>query len=211
MKKVWLFFVALMISCSSQEVSITNLDVPPQIQKQDEKFRDVYKPLDGEWQGKFYIYEDTRGQQQQKTSLEVDAWRKPPFKLLNVIDVHQTYKSLSPFFQKVVIRDTYIEKNQPKTVVSRGVNKVQNGQMWCIVKKPNETVVHTGKTEGKKTIIWQRDLRKPMRIEYFKETVEANTYTILGWGYYGKDKAHLGPKIYFYGEYQRVTKKSQTK
>jgi len=30
----------------------------------DKKYSNVFKPLDGTWQGKFYIYEDTLGRKQ---------------------------------------------------------------------------------------------------------------------------------------------------
>ena len=168
----------------------------------------VFKPLDGKWKGKFHVYEDTSGQQKnnpQPKDIDAETLKKMPLKELLVIDVEQTYTSKSPFYQEVTIKDTYTNKDGTKrVVVSKGVNKVENGQLLCIVNKPDEQVIHTGKTQGKHTIIWQRHIKNPLKIEYFKETVEKDKYTIVGWGYYGNDNPSLSPKTWFYALYTRV-------
>ena len=75
--------------------------------------------------------------------------------------------------------------------------------MWCVVRKPDETVIHKGSLDGKSTIIWQRQEQNPQRVEYFRETVLENTYTIIGWGYYEGDDLNLMPRYWFYGDYKR--------
>ena len=121
------------------------------------------------------------------------------------LEVEQIYKSTSPYLQEVSITDTYTDENgETKVVKSSGVNKVENGRLWCIVNKPDETIKHVGRTEGTNTIIWQRDIRSPLKIEYFKETVEPNTYSIIGWGYYGDDDPTKSPRTWFKSVYKRV-------
>lgn len=173
----------------------------------DEPLAKVFAPLDGRWRGQFQIYTDTRGQQPgpRPSSLDPAAFAQAPFKLSQTIEVEQVYTSESPYFQRVEIRDTYRDSSgQTKTAESRGVNKVQGGQLWCLVKKPDETVIHTGSTEGADTIVWQRELQNPTKVEYFRETVRENTYTIVGYGYYGGDDPKKTPRTYFYGQYKRA-------
>jgi len=173
------------------------------------EYSDVFKPLDGQWKGKFHVYEDTRGQQKtnpQPVNIDVTTIKNLPLKEILIIDVEQNYTSENPYFQEVLIKDTYTNKDGTKRVViSNGVNKVENGKLLCIVNKPDEQVIHTGKTGGKNTIIWQRHIKDPLKIEYFKETVEKDKYTIVGWGYYGDDDPGLSPKTWFYGLYLKIS------
>lgn len=193
-------------SCKSQ-IAIDDISKAPKITENDEQFADVFKPLDGKWKGNFKIYEDQN--RQSKTEMDLNNislknFENPNLKLVGEIEVEQIYYSESPYFQTVEITDFYPKKNEK--VVSRGVNKIQNGKMWCVVKKPDETVIHAGSTEGKETIIWQRSEQNPQKVEYFRETVLKNTYEILGWGYYEGDDLNLTPKFWFYGKYNRQKK-----
>ena len=75
--------------------------------------------------------------------------------------------------------------------------------MWCVVKKPSETVIHHGSTDGPGTIIWQSDSKE--KKEYFYETVTKDFYEIIGWGYYGAtEDRSLSPKLWFYSKYKKV-------
>ena len=121
-------------------------------------------------------------------------------KLIDHLDVTQVYTSESPYFQRVTITDTFKDGN---VAVSKGVNKVEDGKMWCIVHKPDKVVVHEGATEGSNTIIWSSNETSPQVIEYFQETVEAERYEIVGWGYYEGDDPKLSPRLWFYAEYER--------
>ncbi|NIR52390.1 hypothetical protein GWO43_04440 [candidate division KSB1 bacterium] len=194
------------LTCQEQ-VEIGNISKAPEIGPEEKHFANVFKPLDGVWRGEFYIYRDQRGQTQERsqpTDLDSTLFQKLPLKLENKIRVEQTYVSKSPYFQEVRIKDMYVdESGQKQTVESYGVNKVQNGQLWCVVKKPNEKVIHRGRLEGEHTIVWQRNVCNPLRIEYFKETVKSEEYTIIGWGYYGKDDPELSPGFWFRGRYER--------
>ena len=195
--------IFLLNNCQGQ-VAITNISTPPSQVAEDRKYANIYQLLDGKWKGSFLIYEDierTKKDEKRRYNLSIESIKHPHLKLVNTIEVKQTYTSESPYFQRVIIEDYYPEKNQ--RVISNGVNKIQDGKMWCVVKKPDELIVHIGKAEGEKTIIWERSESNPQRVEYFRETVEENTYEIIGWGYYEGDDLELMPKYWFYGKYTR--------
>lgn len=198
----FLSFICI-LSCQSQ-VPIDDITNQPSPTDGDKQFSNVFKPLDGTWKGNFEIYEDAarvplEGRDLKKLSL-VD-YKKPNLKKTLTIQVEQVYTSETPYFQRVKIKDYY--PDQDKTEVSEGVNKIQDGKMWCVVRKPSETVIHKGSTDGPETIIWQRNEQDPQKKEYFYETVTASTYEIMGWGYYEGDDPNLTPKYWFYGKYEK--------
>ena len=159
--------------------------------------------MDGVWKGQFFIYEDQNRVSKDEIDLKHISFnniKKEGLVKIDSIDVEQMYISESPYFQRVTITDTYTSGQK---VVSKGVNKIQEGQLWCVVQKPDETVIHHGITEGNRTIIWQRNEDSPQKIEYFKETVSDTSYHIIGWGYYQGDDTKLSPKLWFYAKYQR--------
>lgn len=168
----------------------------------------VYSALDGQWQGTFIVFTDRQGQQPGQ------AQPKPlTRRILDALDLQETfsiavkqnYRSLSPWKQEVTIVDTYLQEDgSEKEVSSSGWNLVEEDKMLCIVHKPDETVRHEGHLEDEHTIIWQRSERAPLKIEYFRETVLQDSYTIIGWGYYGDDDPALTPRTWFLGEYRRV-------
>jgi len=205
MKNLSLYFLILLsgFSCGQKQIAVDDIENIPSASPNDERYTDVYKPLDGVWKGQFLIYEDS--DLKLKDQLELmeigkEDLRRKGLKQVNAIEVTQVYESITPYFQKVTITDTY--PNTGNVEVSYGVNKIQGGKMWCIVKKPNETVIHNGESEGN-TIIWSRNEQSPQRIEYFKETVLDNSYEIIGWGYYEGDDPALSPKLWFYANYVR--------
>ncbi|MFQ5771865.1 MAG: hypothetical protein ACE5HX_15125, partial [bacterium] len=195
-----------LMSCQAQ-VAIDDISNAPKVIPSDKKLADVFKPLDGAWVGKFYIYLDEFGQSSENPkpkNFDKEIFKKPSLKLQRVVEVQQKYISESPYFQRVTINDTYgDERGVKKGVTSYGVNKVQDGKLWCVIVKPDEKVIHSGSTEGEQTIVWQRNIRKPLKIEYFKETVLDDEYTISGWGYYGDDDPDLSPRYWFHGIYKR--------
>lgn len=190
-------------------MAIEKIDTPPTVTEADRRYAGVYQELDGQWQGIFTIYQDTLGQRPMDPSAtkpDSAFFASLPLRAIQSVRVQQFYTSETPFFQRVEITDRYeSDDGQVHTVHSRGVNKVQNGQMWCVVVKPGETVVHRGSTEGDHTIVWQRDLRDPLRIEYFREQVSRQRYQIWGWGYYDGHDPELSPLTWFYGDYRRVS------
>ena len=198
-------------NCNSQQ-AIDDISKRPKVTEADRKFADVFQSLDGKWQGEFFVYEDTLGQQKydekvRQTFLTSFEPGNPGFSLKSQlkITVEQSYTSESPYFQRVEIIDLYTKDNGKVEIIkSVGVNKIQNGKLWCVVQKPDETVIHSGSLDGEDTIIWQRTIKDPQRIEYFRETVSSDEYTILGWGYYGEDNPQRNPKTWFYGKYVRV-------
>lgn len=200
-----LCLVILFFGNCSQKVSINDIQHPPKVVEADQALANVYQALDGKWKGNFLIYEDTARQIKkvdQLYHLDQTILDRPNLKASGNIKVEQVYTSESPFFQRVVITDYYPETKE--TVVSKGINKVQDGKMWCVVLKPDETVIHEGKLEGEHTIIWQRSEKSPQKVEYFYETVHSNTYEIIGWGYYEGDDLTLMPRFWFYGNYHRM-------
>jgi len=203
---LWGCIVGMMAVASTcdRDVPINDTDDIPQSVPADSAFMYAFAKLDGTWHGTFYIYRDTtpdsRGEAQLKPPA-TDFWRKPDIYLSDSVVVTQQYKSRTPFFQEVRITDYY--PDQGKTVVSKGVNKVQNGQLWCVVRKPEETVIHEGRLDGARTIIWSRDERDPLKVEYFREEVEDSTYTIRGWGYYSQANLAKMPPFWFEATYYR--------
>lgn len=67
-------------------------------------------------------------------------------------------------------------------------------------------MIHDGEYLGNNTIVWQRSITNPLKIEYFKETVNDGHYKIIGWGYYGNDNPELTPRIWFYADYLKTDK-----
>lgn len=201
--------VLLLISqCKSARVSESPSNAPtvdpPTFQEADRQFADVYKILDGTWKGEFIIYEDANPRALSDinlTELTLDHIKSPSLKEVNRINVTQVYTSESPYFQRVRITDYYPDSG--KEEIATGVNKVENGQMWCIVNKPKETIIHEGSRLGDNGIIWQSNQKSPQKIEYFQETVGADYYEIIGYGYYSGDDATLSPKLWFYSRYER--------
>lgn len=191
----------LVLSCEKQ-VKIDDIENPPTISNDDKAFTNVFKKLDGTWKGNFIVIKD--GDPLLATSidlenLKLDYVTKPGLTLMNNIEVTQKYTSESPYFQRVQIYDFY--PKDKKTVPSVGVNKIQDGKMWCVVKKPNETIIHEGSVRDENTIIWQSRQENPQRIEYFQETVTDTEYEIIGYGYYQGHRTDLGPQTWYYGKY----------
>lgn len=186
--------------------AVLDLSAPPPVTDADRPLAGAFAPLDGVWKGTFRIYTDTRGQRDAPNPERLDpaGFAKPPYALQSQISVTQRYTSESPYFQRVVIEDTYTDgSGQMRVVRSQGVNKVQDGKLWCVVVKPDDTVVHIGEHPDAKTLIWSRDVRDPLRVERFDEVVEANTYTIVGWGKYAGDDPAKSPRMFFHGVYTR--------
>lgn len=196
-----LWVLLLLLSGCASPVAIDDLDRAPRPTSADEQLADVYRALDGTWRGEFRMYVEPDGQPHGERPTEFSAQLFARLDLTGTIDVQQTYTSESPYFQRVEIVDSYPDGH---TVRSRGVNKVQDGKMWCVVRKPDDLVVHHGSTGGPHTIIWQRERVEPKAIEYFRETVEADAYQISGWGYYGADDPALAPRMYFDATYRRI-------
>jgi hypothetical protein len=115
--------------------------------------------------------------------------------------VLQHYVSESPYFQRVIIQDSF--PTTGKSINSQGYNKVEDGALLCVVRKPDETVVHQGILEEPHTIVWRRKLDAPFKEEYFRETVRGDVYEIVGWGYYGDVDTTLSPPLWFHGRYER--------
>ena len=188
--------------------AVADISKPPPVAAADQKYSDVFSMLDGKWEGVFYIYEDSLGQREgtaQPRNIRNLEFTDLGLRLVQEIEVTQEYVSESPYFQRVHITDVYTDENGEQRVVeSEGVNKIQNGHLWCVVKKPDETIVHHGFLDGEDTIIWQRNLKSPLKIEYFRETVEGDFYKIWGWGYYGDDDPTLTPRLWFIGDYNKV-------
>lgn len=199
----------LCLNACQKPVPIDDIVQPPPVTTSDEKYAGVFAPLNGRWHGRFFVYVDERGQAEtpvQPRNIDAALLQALPLRLDLTVDVTQEYISLTPYFQKVRITDTYVDEQGEKvTVVSEGVNKVQDGRLWCVVHKPDETVIHAGELVDAHTLIWQRRLKNPLKMEYFRETVSDSTYTIIGWGYYGRDDPRKSPHYWFQATYRKVS------
>lgn len=203
MQKILLLLLfAIATSCTAQ-VAVNNITDAPEITTADHHLADVYKPLDGTWKGTFLVKEDPRPVDRPANMQDVDVMLRfiDKSKTVNTIKVTQVYSSESPYFQRVNITDYY--PNNGKTEQSKGVNKVQDGKMWCVVHKPNDVVIHAGSAPEDGLIIWQSEQQSPLKVEYFYETVSELAYEIVGYGYYGNDNTSKSPKLWFYGKYER--------
>lgn len=183
---------------------IDDLSIIPEVTEKDKKLANVYQLLDGKWKGQFKIYEDKQRKKKKSIDLKnitIKNLDKKGIEQVGYIEVEQIYTSETPYFQRVVIADYY--PDQDKSVVAKGVNKIMDGKLICVVIKPDDTVIHDGYLENKNTIIWQRHEKSPQKVEYFRETVDANYYEIIGWGYYDGDDLDLTPKFWFHGKYER--------
>ncbi len=194
-----LFYLSILI------ISFSCQGIDAQDDHPDPNLADVYKPLDGTWKGKFYIYELPEAQDQKRSipkKLTLEYFYSLPLQVVDSVTVTQKYASSSPYYQTVVIEDSYYdEAGNEKIIQSKGVNKVKGKSLLCIVNKPDETVIHQGTLPSPNTIIWQRKEKAPLKIEYFKETVRSNTYDIIGYGYYGEENPRKNPKTWFKSQY----------
>jgi len=202
---LFLFLMALGAACD-REVAISNTEQPPAVEPADKPYVGVYAPLDGRWKGVFRTYRDTartaRATRSLKGELTLEQiWSDSSIVFEDSLLVEQHYSSQTPYFQRVTIYDYYPESGD--TVLSKGVNKVQNGEMWCVIKKPDETVIHEGDRLEGQVITWERKEGNPYTEEYFHEAVRDDTYEIVGWGYYGDVDTTLSPPLWFYGKYER--------
>lgn len=214
MKKLMLSLLILLMATACRQSApkplpenVAELSPSPEIFPADKKYEGVFQMLDGVWEGVFYVYEDSLGQRPGKSRPKIEnlEFADFPLKLVKEIYVRQTYHSETPYFQRVIIIDrVVVAEGDTQTVVSEGVNKVMDGQLWCIVKKPDETIIHRGQLKDANTIIWERDEKNPRRIEYFHESVEGDYYKIIGWGYYENDDPRLSPRVWYVGDYSRV-------
>ncbi len=206
MKRLFIYVVCLFwVSSSCQnKLPIEDINAVPVTSLKDKKYANVFSILDGIWKGQFLIFEDQKRVPKSEIDLKNISFanlQKDGLKQINSIDVEQIYASENPYFQRVTITDTYPDTGQK--IISNGVNKIQDGRMWCVVQKPDEMVIHNGSTEEENTIIWWRNEKSPQRIEYFKETVSKDFYEIVGWGYYQGDDIKRSPPLWFYAKYQR--------
>lgn len=179
----------------------------PRFTKADTIYRDIFKPWDGIWEGSFQVYQDPVGQTKKQDSAPVpDSNLIKKMALELEVKVRQYYRSVTPYYQQVEITDRYIQDSDTMTITSIGVNKVENGRLWCLVQKPAEKVIHEGmRFDESGTIIWTREVSDPFCKEYFKESISRNTYTIMGYGYYGHDRPDLNPKTWFLAKYRLIS------
>ena len=204
MKFLSLSLLLLALQSCPPGSDINDIEKTPETVEADHAYANVFQMLDGTWQGEFEIWEDptpvNRSQIDLK-NLKPELIDQNRLQRINTISVTQHYHSVSPYFQRVHIIDTYPKTG--KVEESKGVNKVQQGKLWCVVHKPNEIIIHEGSLPNANTIIWQSEQRSPQKIEYFQETVLADVYEIIGYGYYEGDDIRHSPKLWFYGRYER--------
>ena len=199
-----LLFLSISLAFCQSTPKIDDLNIIPEVTEKDKKLANVYQLLDGKWKGQFKIYEDKKRKKKNAIDLKNITTKnldKKGIEQVGYIEVEQIYTSETPYFQRVVITDYY--PDQDKSVVAKGANKIKDGKLFCVVIKPDDTVIHDGYLENENTIIWQRHETSPQKVEYFRETVDKQFYEIVGWGYYDGDDLELSPKFWFHGKYER--------
>ena len=201
---LYLFSFSFSLAFCQSTPKIDDLTIIPEVTEKDKKLANVYQLLDGHWKGQFKIYQDKKRVKKNALDLKnitTDNLTKKGIEQVGYIEVEQIYTSETPYFQRVVITDYY--PDQDKSVVAKGVNKIMDGKLLCVVIKPDDTVIHDGYLENENTIIWQRQEKSPQKVEYFRETVDKEFYEIVGWGYYDGDNLDLSPTFWFHGKYER--------
>jgi len=202
-----ILFLVFCISCQGQnkakkEIAKKKTPLIDQKVLAKEEYAHVFAPWNGKWKGQFVVYNDPKGQKKGKAqpkNISKALLDQMDLEESLRIDVLQEYNSTSPYRQTVRILDTYTDESGKENVVeSTGYNAVEEGKLVCVVNKPDEKVVHQGMVPADSTIIWGRDLSHPTKVEYFYEEIKANTYFIVGWGYYGEDDPELTPRTWFY-------------
>jgi len=176
-----IFSIALIIGCTSDD---SKQRKPSEVQVEKViDYSNIFKPLDGTWEGEFKIYIDTLGQRKgtpQPKEIDYNLISKPSFKLQSIIKAKHIYKSVTPFYQEGEIIDVITNSDGTEdTIKSNARNLVEDKKLKCFVYKPNETVVHEGEFLRNNTIVWHRSLKNPLKIEYFKETVNDGYYKII--------------------------------
>jgi len=173
----------------------------------DSSLAGVYAPWDGHWKGEFVIYTHPDGQLSTPVQPQITDLRELISHGVveqNRLSVEQFYESESPFYQRVKIIDTYENaEGEEISVTSTGYNAVEGKELICVVNKPDEQVIHKGAFPQDSVLIWSRSWQAPLKVEYFYEKVEGDTYSIIGWGYYGKDDPQKAPKMWFSAAYER--------
>ena len=198
-----ILWASLIWACSPHTPSLTT----QAFMLPDSSLAYTFLPWEGHWKGTFTIYEDPNGQQKgvpQPRINSLEHLNDLSLHPIQAIQVEQFYTSPTPFLQKVRIIDTYPgAEGISQQVESTGFNQVQGNTLICEVHKPDETVVHQGTLLPNQTLVWERNVTDPLKIEYFYEQVQDSTYYIVGWGYYGNDDPSLTPKTWFYGAYKK--------
>ena len=206
----FLFTGAMLWGCSPSDASSSSSyeaqgSTKSVISPPDSALASAFAPWDGHWKGEFVIYSHPEGQQTAPVQPQITSLEELLAQGVTEqsrISVEQFYESESPFYQRVKIIDTYTDsEGNPKQVTSTGYNAVQGKELVCVVNKPDEQVIHKGEYPQDSLLIWSRSLTDPLKIEYFYEKVEGNTYSIIGWGYYGNDNPDLAPKTWFSAAY----------
>jgi hypothetical protein len=137
-----------------------------------------FLPLEGEWQGHFYVY-------------------SPDGTLVRILEAHHIYKQID----KNTVEGTQKVKYPDGTIENvRTRDYVENGKLYCHVESDRfGTKLLNGRFDGSQ-IFWSR--QDSQTLETFRERViDGKIYAIDGYGIYGKDIS----KVYtYFAEYKRV-------
>lgn len=204
MKRYFLPFLLIGCIACNQQVPIDDIKDMPVASEADSAFNKVFSGLHGKWVGDIEVFRDDSGAARDEDilhDLTPSVFNRPKVNSVQMMRSYRRFESQTPYFQKADLQDVYLANNA--SVVSEGVNKVQDGKLWRVIHKPDETIIREGTMDGPETIIWQRNEQNPQKIEYFRETVSGDTYTVLGWGYYEGDDTSLMPRYWYYGFYKR--------
>lgn len=204
MKNYFLAIILLSCIACQQQVPVNDIVQIPVSSIADSVFVNVYNSLHGKWVGDLEVFrDDDRGPRNEEILYDLSPafFNQPNLNSIQLVKVYQRFESQTPYFQKIDTQDHYLEND--KSVIGQGANKVQDGKMWRVIQKPDETIIFQGSLVEPGTIIWQRNEQNPQKIEYFRETVSGDRYTIMGWGYYEGDDISLMPHYWYYGLYYR--------
>lgn len=198
-----------LLACQSK-VAIEDIDTVPVIEKNDEKFADVFQHLEGQWEGQLKIFEDLSPSKREKKALQqldMSDLRNPNLKLQQIANVQRNYRSESPYFQRIEIQETYYDEEgkELEQLIYTGVNKVQKGNLWSVLQGRGDTLqLRAGKIMNDKLISWKRNEKAPYRMDYIEEKRQENILELIGYTYGPEDNPKLMPRFWYYGRYELV-------
>lgn|GEM_PF-4367578 len=206
MKRSWILCLVLVWGCGSadpesvKQPTMSELLAPPVMTAVDKPHADIFVPLDGMWEGRVRTYRHVKGQQPgARTLIGPAKLAQAPYELVNTADVRRIAVSDGPIFQRVETT----ERSPTGTVRASGGQKVLNGKMWRVAKRPDRVVIEWGTKPAANVFQWVEYDDKGTQIARYDEVLTGDTLVIAGWALGPQDDPSKGPGHYLAGELRK--------